>query len=170
VYFIGDQCAHVLADYIEADGGLAERMKEQLGEQEFFRLKIRKSPVIRTQAASSLLEKSQATLFPICQVYCRQTVNKLGEKFSEVSGSAEVVIQCTVTAESFEGLANAMSAAVRCLTDMVGRKRGVLMPGAYMNGSWAVTTEAAQAGGRKFTQSCKVVVGIDIKKPERNCK
>lgn len=170
MHFIGDQCAHVLADYIEADGGLAERMKEQLGEQEFYRLKIRKSPVLRTQVPPALLEKSQATLFPFCQVYCRQTHNKLNDKFSEVSGNAEVVIQCTVTGDAFESLAVSMSAAVKCITDIVAEKRGALMPGAYMNGAWTVAAEAVQSGGRKFIQSCKVVVGIDIKKPERNCK
>ena len=170
MYFIGDQCAHVIADYIEADGGLDERMKEELGEHEYFRLKIRKNPVLRTQVPASLLEKSQAAVFPICQVYCRQTQNKLSDKFSDVSGTAEILIQCTMTGDSIDSVMSTVSVAAKCLTDVIAEKRGTLMPGAYMNGAWAVTTEAVQAGGRKFVQSCKLVVGVDIKKPERSCK
>ncbi|MBK7927506.1 MAG: hypothetical protein IPJ98_08435 [Bryobacterales bacterium] len=170
MYFIGDQCAHVIADYIEADGGLAERMKEEVGEPEFFRLKIRANPVVRTQVPAGLLEKSQAAVFPMCQVYCRQTQNKLNDKFSDVSGTAEIVIQCTMTGDTIDGVMATMSAAVKCLTDLVAKRRGTLMPGAYMNGAWAVTTEAITPGGRKFIQSSKLVVGVDIKKPERNCK
>ena len=161
---VGDELANYFAEILEAPHGLTAKVVSNTPEGRDDAAMARGFNVIRGQIPFALLGKHTTFNFPLCVVYCRKVANSLRNKFGSISGSAEIVVEGTVTNASVDGLSELISAYVLSVTETLSETRGEWGVGGYYGGAWDVEVEPVKAGGVKYIQTARVTVSVEIRR------
>jgi len=164
MFHAGDEVAHHLADIFEGPSGLLAKLTANQPEAQGNGALRREATILRGQAPLALLGKHTTCKFPICAVYCRKLTNSMREKFSGISGTAEIVVEATVSDTALENTAENISAIVLSITEVLREHRGEWSVGGYFGGAWEVQVEPAKTGGAQYIQTARVVLTVDVRR------
>jgi hypothetical protein len=162
--FTGDELAHFLADALQSSDGLPSRLADNIpvgkSDPAFGKLPT----IVRGRIPLALLGRHSIHAYPICVVYCRSFENALKDKFSGTSGTAELVVESTVSSESLETITELSSALLLSIDQQLSDMRGEWAVGGYFAGKWNVTVDQIKTGGLQYLQTSTLVMPVDIKR------
>jgi hypothetical protein len=118
--------------------------------------------IVNQNISVAISERSQAVKYPAVHVYSDRVRNLLTEKFRTFSGKVRTVAEVRISQDRVEGIEEQLRLYVDAITQVLDANRGTWGQGAFFAGTYEVSFDPVQHGGRNFLQIAKVSFEVDL--------
>lgn len=155
--------ASALVDLLTSEMGVAKRLFERLSGEPNLTNRYPEPAVQAAHLKHDQWEKAQVVKYPQLVVYCERIRNLQTEKFRKFSGEVDLVVEVRNSGDHMTGLEQSTLLYVEAVTDVIEDCRGEWRQCVYSTGQYEVKFDAAQPGGRRFVQTARITVPVQIR-------
>jgi len=118
--------------------------------------------IIASNASINIAEDAGQANYPMLAVYCSRISNTLREKFREVSGTAQMVVDVRHSQALLSGIETNLQVYVDAVCALLDDSRGDWGSGMFYAGGYEAGYEPVVQGGKNFLQRAKVVFDVEV--------